>query len=279
MESHRELVYRKPLILFFCMLLLLCALLIISCSSEDNTANEADSTTDETLALEIETLNTDVDKLTVWCAYWDYTSGIQAIRDEVELIDTINLFAANFKSDGSLTIPDNAATLYKKLRYNDNTKDMNIFLTVVNDVIDSDVTIAKDTDILYDTLQNSTNAEAHANEIIALALDNDFDGIEIDYENLDNDMELWNLFLSFESILIEKGSAQGLPVRVILEQSVPIEDLALPEGPEYVVMCYNLYGYNEEKGPKADYTFLREIAEKFKSVSNLSFALANGGYD
>ncbi len=39
-------------------------------------------------------------------------------------------------------------------------------------------------------------------------------------------------------------------------------------------MCYNLYGNGTEPGPKADWDFLREIHEKFRDLSNVSYAFS-----
>src|SRR5690554_6797642 len=45
-------------------------------------------------------------------------------------------------------------------------------------------------------------------------------------------------------------------------------------------MCYNLYGYGTEPGPKADIQFLEELIQKMKVLpGEVSFALATGGFN
>lgn len=69
-------------------------------------------------------------------------------------------------------------------------------------------------------------------------------------------------------------------LRVLFEPGAPIESFDWPVGPEYVMMCYNLYGYGPEQGPKADPAFLNKMVDKMEHLGgNINFALANGGYD
>jgi spore germination protein YaaH len=52
-----------------------------------------------------------------------------------------------------------------------------------------------------------------------------------------------------------------------------------PMGPEYVVMCYNLYGTHSGPGPKADADFLDTTMEKNKRLpGQVTMAFANGGF-
>ena len=61
---------------------------------------------------------------------------------------------------------------------------------------------------------------------------------------------------------------------------MPLDKIKLPKGPEYVIMCYNLYGYRTEPGPKADKEFIDKLIEKTNLLpGEISFALATGGFD
>ena len=55
---------------------------------------------------------------------------------------------------------------------------------------------------------------------------------------------------------------------------------ALPVGPEYTVMCYNLYGYHSGPGPKADLDFLKTTCELYAALPvKARMAFATGGFD
>ena len=58
-----------------------------------------------------------------------------------------------------------------------------------------------------------------------------------------------------------------------------MEQLTFPQGAEYVVMCYNLYGGGTDPGPKTNLSHLASLYDRFRVLPNISFALANGGFD
>lgn len=205
----------------------------------------------------------------IWAVYWD-SDG--AALEECG-IGRVGLFAANFDENGSLYVQENTLFLARALLGSETKR----YLTVVNDVTrergDSSL---KDTGILYEKLSREDRARSHAKELVRLAKDCGCDGLEIDYERIRQDRTLWNFFLRFLALLQEE--AGDLPVRVLLEPGTPAEELTFPEGPEYVVMCYNLFGAGTEPGPKADRAFLLELKRRFSSLPSVGFALANGGY-
>lgn len=103
--------------------------------------------------------------------------------------------------------------------------------------------------------------------------------MEIDYEKIRGDLDLWKKFIVFEKDLISLCQQNSLKLRIVLETSTPVEELNFPDGASYSVMCYNLYGSGMEPGPKADVEFLTGIAAKFDALPGISYALANGGFD
>lgn len=227
---------------------------------------------------EVTILTPEAEDLTVWSVYWDCAEDASVLRSTADCYGAVSLFAAYFQ-EGEMTIQENTYQMLDKLRRRETTGDKTVYLSVVNDVVANGQTINKDTDILWQMLGTPEAAEAHAEELVNLAADNGFDGIEIDYEKIRKDLNLWQAFLQFEDALLEKADARGLKVRILLEPSTPVDQLTFPEGAEYVVMCYNLYGGGTEPGPKADFDFLRQMQEKFGALPNISYALANGGYD
>lgn len=93
-----------------------------------------------------------------------------------------------------------------------------------------------------------------------------FTGVEIDYEQIRDNLSLWKKFLVFEKALYPRTKKAGLDLRIVLEPSTPVSKINFPKGPEYVVMCYNLYGYGTNPGPKADYKFLKKTVKDFSSL-------------
>ena len=216
-------------------------------------------------------------QLTVWSAYWDCQESVTVIDRCTDRISAVSLFAAYFR-DGALFLPEETLETLRALRRSDAGDPKPIYLSVVNDVTEGEKTIQKDTEILRSVL-SPHQAEGHARELVALAKEYGFDGIEIDYEKLREDPDLWEQFLSFEEILLSLAQEAGLKVRIILEPGIPVKTLSFPQGAAYVVMCYNLHGIGTDPGPKADLAFLRELYKRFEGLPSLSFALANGGFD
>ena len=259
----------------------LCAAVLLTGCADKKPQEEpidVDYLTEDFTAEEINALSEVTNQLSVWSVYWDCAEDIDTLREAHEKIAEVSLFAAYFK-DGAVVIPDATSRMLKKIRNKDTTRKMQVYLSVVNDVETNGKTVQKDTDILYELLGNEAAAKAHAEALVSLAKENGYDGIEIDYEKIRSDMELWQYFLRFEDLLLAAAEKADIGVRIVLETSTPVSKLTFPEGAEYSVMCYNLYGNGTEPGPKADLDFLREIYEKFKDVPNISYAFSNGGFD
>ncbi|MBO4374761.1 MAG: hypothetical protein J5829_06610 [Lachnospiraceae bacterium] len=213
----------------------------------------------------------------VWAVYWDEEDVIRKLADRSFDTDIVCIFEAYFNDGYDLVFNDNAAALFEKIKTQPECSEKKFFLTVVNDVVGSGETVQKDTKVLYSVL---SDPKKHAEDVVRLAKKNGFDGIEIDYEKIRNDIDLWDLFISFEKELIALCDREGLEVRVVLEPSTPVSKIDLPEGAEYVVMCYNLFGYGTKPGPKADEEFIFELASEFESLpGDTGYALANGGFD
>jgi len=214
-----------------------------------------------------------------WVVYWDNDMASNQLTANANQYDTICHFAAYFDINKNLFIPEEVLEFLNQQNNSDALKNKESYLTIVNDLIIDGGSSLKDTDLLYEIFKDQSSIDSHVNSIISLAVENDFDGIEIDYERIRKDMTLWGMFINFENTLIEKASAYGLKVRVVLEPGIPFDSIDFPAGAEYVIMCYNLYGYSAEAGPKADYAFLGELVDKSAYLpGNTNFALANGGF-
>jgi spore germination protein YaaH len=224
---------------------------------------------------EVAELKKDDMKLTVWTVYWDTQRTVRNIMTYSDKIDAISTFAAYYDENEKLFIPDETLKISRKLRNYKKTENIQQYLSVVNDKPDS----MKDTSLLENKIGTAEKAEEQAEEIVRMAVENEYDGVEIDFEKIRSDLNLWDKFIVFEKDLITLCQKNGLKLRIVLETSTPVEDLNFPDGASYSVMCYNLYGIGTKPGPKADAEFLKKIAEKFGSLPGISYALANGGFD
>lgn len=215
--------------------------------------------------------------LLYWTVYWDIDNPWKTIKKESSNIDAIGNFAALYDetNNNKLFLADGSKTLDKRMESNSQTKQIDRYMTVVNDTKTSD----KSTDLVESLIGTKAKAQKHAKEIVALAKKNDFNGIEIDYEQIRDNTSLWKEFIVFEKYLYKLCKQDKLKLRIILEPSTPVSKISLPKGPEYVVMCYNLYGYGTEPGPKANYKFLKKTVKDFEKLGNVSYALSNGGFD
>ncbi|MDD6810752.1 MAG: glycosyl hydrolase family 18 protein [Lachnospiraceae bacterium] len=218
---------------------------------------------------------------TVWNAYWNL-DGVEAqVEEMAENIQNISYFAAYFDKDDKVFIPEETKAFYEKTGAVYKERGWNCYLTIVNDqILENGTSSLKSTELLYRLLSDETVYQAHAEEILTLALEYGYDGLEIDYENIRKDDTLWGYFMPFIRYLYKRCNEEGLMLRVIIETQIEPEKIEWVEGPTYVVMCYNLYGGHSGPGPKADRTFLEDIMEKMSCVpGKMDYALANGGFD
>lgn len=262
---------KKQIFVYIILSLFICVLLI---GCEKTNAVEMTNLND-TSSNEISNLS-----LSAWTVYWDTEKAEKEIA-EAKNIKEICYFAAYFNSENQLLLPKKLEELHKKTNLDATRADSLSYLTIVNDKVMADgKSSLKDKTILYEILSSDETRTAHIETIIELAKSNGYNGIEIDYERIRDDVELWKLFLEFASELNQRCEMEGLKLRIVLEPSTPINSLEFPAGPEYVMMCYNLYGSHSGPGPKADYQFIDELINKMASVpGNKNFALATGGYD
>lgn len=214
--------------------------------------------------------------LSAWITYWDLNVD-EDIKTLNKNLKEISYFAAEFNSDNNVIIRDELINYYNKTKNNDYIK----YLTIVNDKKNIDMSYSlKDTNLLKLVLKDTESRSNHVKEIINLAKKNNFDGVEIDYESIKNNMELWNNYLLFIDELYIKCTEAQLKLRVVLEPSIPIDKLNFNEGPTYVIMCYNLHDSSSDPGEKANPKFIKELMNKMKKVQGKKvFAIATGGFD
>ncbi|MBE6067469.1 MAG: glycosyl hydrolase [Clostridium lundense] len=217
-----------------------------------------------------------INNLSAWVAYWDLDSDTE-IKTLDKKLKNVCYFAVNFNSNNKLVMPE------QLINYYDETKNHNYnkYITIVNDKINSDGSSSlKDANLLKDLLSNKALISSHIEEIINLAVKYEFDGIEIDYEQIKNDMKLWDDYTLFINELYQRCNKRNLKLRVLLEPNIPFDKLDFKEGPTYVIMCYNLHGGFSEPGEKANTEFIKDLIEKTSKIQGkMDFAIATGGFN
>lgn len=223
-----------------------------------------------------ETFNKSINNLNGWIAYWNLD-----VNDEIKYLGSqlseLSYFEAYFDVNGNIYIPEELLDYYNKFKSDNYTN----YISIVNDKINSDGKITqKDTEILKEKLKDKVLRGNHIDEIINLALTNNFDGIEIDYEQIKKDIPLWQDYIIFIDELYNKANENNLKLRIILEPSIPIEELEFIEGPVYVIMCYNLHTASSDPGEKANINFINDLMNKMEKIpGEKNYAIATGGFD
>jgi len=216
-----------------------------------------------------------------WTVYWDNGESLEDMDKLTSNIIGISYFAAYFDKNKELFIPESALTIRQEIEDSYGKNEIKSYLTFVNDLLKPEGgSSLKDTKLLYQLFSKEKDRKNHIDKIIQTSLEEGFDGIEIDYEAIKKDMDLWKLFCKFIEELYKETTKQQLALRVLLEPGAPIDKIQLPKGPEYVVMCYNLHGYGTKAGPKADRAFLEKMVAKMEGLNKgeIGFAVASGGF-
>ena len=210
-----------------------------------------------------------------WLTYWDADAALQEVSGQADAYESLLCFEAFFDTDGNWVIPPESEELLEKMK----ALDVPIYLSLVNDVQQEDGSyVQKSKDFLVENLSTPAARSAHIVKIVQLVHSRGIKGLEIDYENLKKDTELWSNFTAFIEQLYDVLSRSGVSLRVVMECAAP-QYAVFPEGPIYSCMCYNLYGYHSGPGPKADIAFLRELGESWKSIpGEVHMAFAPGGF-
>ncbi|MBU5315258.1 hypothetical protein KQI30_03065 [Clostridium bornimense] len=207
-----------------------------------------------------------------WIVDWDFQGGIEEARNSSHHLDNLSYFGVYFNKDGLLykneSFSSNIDTLAKEYD--------KLYITVVNDVINEDNSIEKDSDVIHSILNSNDKKERHIAELLNLADDKIIEGIELDYEKIqDSD---WKKYISFIDEVGTKLANKGKKLRVVLQSSAPVNKLKFPTEYEYIVMVYNLYGNKTKPGPKADKDYVESVCNKFKGkLENLQLAFSLSG--
>lgn len=210
--------------------------------------------------------------MTAWVADWDMKQGMAEYKQVDSKLEHLSYFAARFQKDGRLIIPE---AMTKARQGHEQPTD---YLTVVNDAEYGSGDIRdKDLEVLHKVLKNKKSRAQHIEELLALVEDNGYSGLEIDYERVFKDKKLISNYLDFLGELNAACQEKNIHLRAILEPGMDFGD-GFPEGPEYVVMLYNLYGTHSNAGPKANGSFIEKTIDRMADLpGDKAVALSTGG--
>lgn len=212
---------------------------------------------------------------TAWIVYWDsgQQEELSALSGEVQ---SVCLFSCLYEEDGDVVIPDGIDALSGLA---DALSFPTVYLSFTNDVRRSDGSVTqKDAMFLPVLWADSGRIRKTIRGILEAVRAAGANAVEIDFENI-GDSGQWGEFEAFLRELLTRAQEEGFPVRAVLGSDTPVEELSLPEGAVYTVMCYNLYGTHSGPGPKADLAFLRKTAQRFSALPDMRYALATGGFE
>ena len=211
-----------------------------------------------------------------WCVYWD-GDAVFASAGNLANYDELILFGCIYDENADLYIPEQLRQLYEEFPVTG--EQTRLYLSFINDVMQEDGTaVQKSPEFLAQVLKDEQLGDRVIEEMVAQTKAWGLDGVELDYENIDRQENLWNEYLEFVDRLARRTEEEGLSLRVVLGAYAPVNEYSFPTAPQYVVMCYNLYGTHSAPGPKADAEFLQQMVERFDGM-NVAFALANGGFE
>lgn len=210
-----------------------------------------------------------------WLPYWDAEAALREAHAFPGGFESLICFEAFFDESGDWLLPPESQQILDGLR----DVGAPVYLSLVNDIrLDDGSFVLKSPDFLRERLLSPDARREHIGQILELIRSTGVEGLEIDYENLKKDTELWSGFAAFIAQLYETLRENGVRLRVVMECGAP-KYAVFPEGPVYSCMCYNLYGSHSGPGPKADKAFLTELGESWKAVpGEVHMAFASGGY-
>lgn len=211
-----------------------------------------------------------------WLAYWDLESGAKDLK-RMRKLDKLSYFGAYFDKNDHVFIPKELSA--KKNEIQRRKEKYETYLSVVNDKLNPDGSVVlKDIKVLRRLFADESSMDKHIDEIIELAAQGSYDGIEIDYERIWKEADIGQAFLRFVEKLYEQARKNNLKLRIVLEPGTPFSTIRFSKGPEYVVMFYNLYGLHSDPGPKANKNFINKTLTGMQALpGEKSAAFSTGG--
>lgn len=215
--------------------------------------------------------------ISTWLTCWELDAEEKDLEKMGTKLSKLSYFGTYFDKYDRITIPQELSD--KKSELKKTKGKYETYLSFINDKkYLGGWFVSKDIEVLRRLFADDISMEKHIDEIIELTLQGGYDGIEIDYERIWKDEKVGQSFLRFADKLSVKARENKLKLRIVLEPSAPFSAAGFSQGPEYVVMLYNLYGVHSFPGPKANKAFIEKIVTQMKALpGKKSVAFSTGG--
>jgi len=147
-----------------------------------------------------------------WIPYWRTADGTADAREHIEQFTEVNPFAYSVKSDGSLSDTAKISqSAWKRLIRDARRNDVRVIPTVM----------WSDTQNIHKVLSDSSSRTKHVRAIADMVEDNDFDGVDIDYEGKKAETRVaFSAFLRELSIELKKDDKW---LQCTIEARMPLE--------------------------------------------------------
>lgn len=214
-----------------------------------------------------------------WLVEWDLDKGWSEAQSLGADLESLLIFAVSFDGDDQLRVDPRLEAWLSRHASSFSSSGRRTLLTIVNDVYpEGGQNVAKDTELITRLMATPSSRERHKNELLAILDRYGLDGLDMDYEKVSE--QDWPVYLEFCRDLHAELSARGKTLRVVVEPKPVYYRKPYPEGPEYVVMAYNLFGFHTKKGgPKCDMRFIGKLASQRKTTGvPFRLALSLGGF-
>jgi spore germination protein YaaH len=258
---------------------LACLGFIIEDRSQDKSSESTDSDTSETTSAPSSSyiLNKEVSAYLVW---WDQDNGFSTLQEQKEKISIIHPFWYQIKSDGSIVKSSGAE--------NDAIEDFaRQNLIKIIPVISND----NDPDPVEQVFVDDALTAQHVDNIVSLVKENNFDGIEIDYESLEEQDRAD--FSAFMTTLSEELHAEGKLLTTAVHAKTSDEGTwGGPASQDWAVfnsvcdrikiMTYDFHWSTSEAGNIAPLSWMREVLDYGVSVideEKIDLGIHFYGYD
>ncbi len=205
-----------------------------------------------------------------WVTYWDFTAGMKAVNDTPLLFKDVYFFSTVLTPDGR-PILFNPGLPYADVVTTLTVQGVQTWMTAVNDVVTPtrNNSTLKDPDIIHQILIDDQRRASHCQDLIQLALQLGFSGIDIDYENLY--FEDKTLFTRFIRELSAAVKPEGLKLSVTVQQknreknspgAGAMDWPAICRSTEQMqIMLYNLHNRYTDPGPMATISWIDSIMQ------------------